>query len=114
VSISDVIGPRQRESFVSQRRLNSPVRFQLGLSGWTAVAGGLLIVTALAAAAFLAIGVFVLVLPLLLIAPLARHFLRTQKPANDPTTSNRANGIIIDGDFRVIDHQGATERPDAR
>jgi hypothetical protein len=114
VSLSDVIGPRQRESFVIQRRPNSPIRFQLGLSGWTAIAVGLLIVMAITAIAFLALGLFVLVLPLLLIAPAVRYF--TSKPGivRNPAASNGKGGTIIDGNFSVIDRSAATEQSDRR
>jgi hypothetical protein len=114
VSISDPIGPRQRESFVIQRRPNAPIRFQLGLSGWTAIAGGLLIAAAIAAIAFFALGLFILVLPVLLIAPMVRYFLRKPNIAQNPTAPNGANGITIDGNFRVIDRGGATEQSERR
>jgi UPF0716 family protein affecting phage T7 exclusion len=92
---------------------NAPIRFQL--SGWTAIAAGLLVVTAIATAAFLALGLFVLVLPLLLIAPVVRHFLRKAKPDTiRRPAANENGGTIIDGNFSVIDRGAATEPSDRR
>jgi hypothetical protein len=88
---------------VISHRPNSPIYFQL--SGWRAVAAGLLAVAAVAAIGFFALGLFVLILPVLLIAPLVRYFLKPSKPLStaEPAKRERMSGTIIDGNFTVVD-----------
>src|SRR5580698_2448736 len=77
-----------------QRLPNSPVQFQLGVRGWAAVAVGLVIVAALA---LLTIGFFIVLLPLLLLAPILFWILPKPKiyrvPPQNPPASD---GTVIE------------------
>jgi hypothetical protein len=96
------------------QRNNSPLRIQFGVRGWAAIA---VAIAMLVAIVLLAIGFFILVLPLLLLAPILIWLLPKPKiyrvdipsdapPANDATT--------IEGDFHVIDvtSDGTLKPPD--
>jgi hypothetical protein len=77
------------------------------LRGWAAIATALAILIAvIVAITFLAIGLFVFVLPVLLLAPLFYYFMPKPKPVHP--VSNLAKEapsapLIIDGTFRVTD-----------
>jgi hypothetical protein len=87
-----------------QRLPNSPIQFRFGVRGWAAIAVGLVI---LAVVTFLAIGIFILLLPVVLLASILFWFLpkpsfhrvgaRSEKP---PV----AEATIIEGHFKVIDN----------
>jgi|ERR1019366_2352293 hypothetical protein len=87
---------------------NSQIHIQLGLRGWAAIATALAIFIAVPVAiAFFAIGLFVFVLPVMLLAPLFYYFTPKQKPTFD-SVSALPNEVpnsttIIDGTFRVTD-----------
>jgi hypothetical protein len=87
-----------------QRLPNSPVQFQFGVRGWAAIAVGLAI---LAAAAFLAVGFLILILPVMLLAPILfwvlpkPTFYRVGTPPENPPATEAA---VIEGDFKVIDN----------
>ena len=81
----------------------APLRIQIGLRGWAAIAAGLAI---LAAGIFLAIGLFVFLLPVLLLAPILYWLLPKPKiyRVGNPASEKAAQGAtIIDGEFRVMD-----------
>jgi len=83
---------------------NSHARFQLRLSGWTAVIGVLVIVSAITAIAFFAVGLFILVLPALLIASAIRYFAPKPKSAAFPVGDEKISKTsIIDGTFQVVE-----------
>jgi len=80
----------------------SPVRIQFGLRGWAAIVVGLAIVGAIA---FLAIGLLVFLLPVLILSPVL-YWLMPKHGRNrvGPAEKEPAGGTtIIDGNFRVID-----------
>jgi hypothetical protein len=77
---------------------NSPLRIQFGLRGWAAIAVGLLLLGALA---FLALGIFIIFLPLMLLAPVFYWLL--PKPARYRAGNAAGKETIIDGDFEVVD-----------
>jgi hypothetical protein len=84
---------------------NSPIRIQFGFRGWAAIAFALAI---LAAAALLAVSVFVLLLPALLIAPILYWLMPKPKPRPLPSSMNfdvprpSIDTEIIEGDFTVV------------
>ena len=87
---------------------NCPIRIQLGLSGWMAIAAALAIFAAITVAiTFLAIGIFVFALPVLLVAPVLYYFrpkpklhsVRANVMGENPTSET----AIIEGEFRVVD-----------
>ena len=84
---------------------NSPIRIQFGFRGWAAIAFALAI---LAAAALLAVSVFVLLLPALLIAPILYWLMPKPKPRPLPSSTNYGvprpaiDTEIIEGDFTVV------------
>ncbi len=89
------------------RPSNSPAQFQLRLSGWKAIAVGLVILaTLIAALALLAIGFFVLILPLMILAPVLYYFVPQLRPRRftraDTAMQPTDGGAIIDADFRVV------------
>jgi len=97
----------------------SPIRIQFGLSGWVAILSALAIFFLLVATiAFLAVGLFVFFLPVLLIAPILYYFMPNLRPKvvtlNGASTQWETKGqTIIDGEFRVVDAnevEGNTER----
>jgi len=83
-----------------QRLPNS--QFQFGVRGWAAVAVGLVM---LVAVALLAIGFFVLILPVLVLAPILFWILpkpnlyRVVTPAEKPPATD---ATIIEGNYKVI------------
>ena len=81
---------------------NSPIRIQFGLRGWAAIAVGLAI---LGAVAFVAVGLFIFFLPLLLLAPVLYWLLPKPKiyRVGNPAAKRANDATIIDGEFRVID-----------
>lgn len=87
----------------------SPVRIQFGLSGWVAIISALAIFAVLVAAiAFLAVGLFIFLLPVLLIAPVLYYFMPNLRPKvaplNGVATQWETKGqTLIDGEFRVVD-----------
>ena len=88
----------------------APLRIQIGLRGWAAIAAGLAI---LAAGIFLAIGLIVFLLPLLLLAPILYWLLPKPKiyRVGNPGTKKAAEGAaVIDGEFRVIDASTMEEK----
>jgi fatty acid desaturase len=89
------------------RLQNSPVRIQLGLRGWAAIATALAILIAvIVAITFLAIGLFVFVLPAMLLAPLVYYFMPKPKPVrpvSDTAERELNRPTTIDGTFRVTD-----------
>jgi hypothetical protein len=85
-----------------QQLPNSPVRIQFGLRGWAAIVAGLAI---LGVIAFLAVGLLIFLLPVLLLSTVLYWFLPKPKrssvfPAEKPPG---AGTTIIDGNFRVIE-----------
>lgn len=93
---------------------NSQIHFQLGLRGWAAIAAAIIILIAVPVAiAFFAIGLFVFVLPVMLLAPLFYYFMPKQKSTFD-SVSDLPNEVpnsatIIDGTFRVTDSSSPKE-----
>ena len=91
------------------RQPKSPVRTRFGLSGWVAIISALAIFAVLVAAiAFLAVGLFVFLLPVLLIAPVLYYFMPNLRPKavtlNGASAQWETKGqTIIDGEFRVVD-----------
>lgn len=92
---------------------NSPIRVQFGLSGWVAIISALAIFALLVAAiAFLAVGLFVFFLPVLLIAPILYYFLPNLRPKVAPLNGVAAQWetkgqTVIDGEFRVVGADGS-------
>jgi hypothetical protein len=79
----------------------SPLRIQFGLRGWAAIAAALVL---LAAVIFLAIGLFVFLLPVLLLAPILYWLLPKPKIYRISNPASAAEGAtVIDGEFRVMD-----------
>jgi hypothetical protein len=79
------------------------MRIQFGLRGWAAIVAGLAI---LAAIALLAIGLFIFILPVLILAPVFYWLVPRPKAyrVSDPASKKAAGDTsIIDGEFRVID-----------
>ena len=99
------------------RPSNSPIRIQLGLRGWAAIAAVLAILIAVTIAiAFLAIGFFVFVLPVLLLAPLFYYFMPKPKPVHrvsDTAEQELNRPTTIDGTFRVTDMTPPKEKSGA-
>lgn len=92
----------------------SPAQFQLRLSGWKAIAVILAILTfSIAAIAVLAIGFFVIILPLIILAPVVYYFVPKLRPRRftqtDAASQPMDSDMIIDGDFQVIDANAAKE-----
>jgi len=86
-----------------QRLPNSPIQFQFGVRGWAAIAVGLAI---LALVTFLAIGLFILILPVLLLAPILFWFLPKPRFHRVGAWSEKppvTEATIIEGHFKVID-----------
>jgi uncharacterized membrane protein YphA (DoxX/SURF4 family) len=71
---------------------------RFGLRGWAAVGVGIL---ALIAGAILVLGLFVLFLPILLLAPVLVYFLPRLKTYS-MRKQTRKDSTIIDGEFRVV------------
>ena len=86
---------------------NFPNQFQLKLSGWKAIAVGLIILASvIAALALLAVSFFILILPLIILTPVLYYFVPKLKPARSMkqgATSQTATGDIIDADYTVVD-----------
>jgi hypothetical protein len=83
----------------------SPIRIQFGLRGWAAIAAALAL---FAAITFLAVGLFIFVLPVLFIASTIYWLLPKPRPkpnrVGGPVANEPANGAtVIDGEFRVIE-----------
>jgi hypothetical protein len=100
-----------------QRLKNSPVRIQIGLRGWAAIAASLVILIAVPVViAFFAIGLFVFVLPAMLLAPLIYYFVPKSKPVH-PVSASAEDKLkrptTIDGTFRVTDMTAPGEKSDA-
>jgi hypothetical protein len=97
-------------------RLPGPPRhIQFTLSGWTAIAGALAIFAAVTVAiTFLAIGLFVFLLPVLLVAPVLYYFRPKPKPTpitDDVMPEGLKNGpTIIEGEFQVVGPREADDR----
>ena len=98
-----------------------PIRIQFGLSGWMAIISALAIFAVLVAAiAFLAVGLFVFLLPVLLIAPVLYYFMPNSRPKIVPlsgvaTQWETKGQTVIDGEFRVVDAnavEGHAKPPD--
>lgn len=83
------------------QRLPGP-QFQFGGRGWAAIAAGL---ATLVLIAFLAIGLLIIILPLVLLGSVLFLFLpkpkfyRINLPAENPPPTD---GDVIEGDFKVI------------
>lgn len=91
----------------------SPRHIRFDLRGWAAIATGLAL---LVAVAFLAIGLFIFFLPILILAPVLYWLMPKPKfyRVGNPASKNSAKGTtIIDGEFRVIDANasGGDSRP---
>ena len=93
-----------------QRLPGSPLRFQLGLRGWAAVIVGFAIFVSLTVLVGLfAFGVFIVAVPLFLLAPLISHFRGTPKRdglGNSPpktTVGNNEHPAVIEGTFHETD-----------
>jgi hypothetical protein len=75
-------------------------QFQFGVRGWAGVAAAL---AALVVIAFLAIGLLIFILPVVLLASVVLWFLPKPKfyrvPAEKPPATD---GGVIEGDFKVI------------
>ena len=81
----------------------SPKHIRFDLRGWAAIATGLAL---LVAVTFLAIGLFIFFLPVLLLAPVLYWLMPKPKGYRVSNTASKkaAKGTtIIDGEFRVID-----------
>ena len=82
------------------------IRF--GLRGWAAILVGLLV---LGAITILALGFFVLLLPVLLLAPILYYFLPRPK-------AGQGEPGVIDGEFRVVGAQDSVKeierKPDGK
>jgi hypothetical protein len=79
-----------------------PLRIQFGVRGWAVIA---VAVAIFATFTFLAIGIFVLFLPVLLIAPILFWFLPKPKlyPIGPSLEKPRiSDATVIDGDFSVV------------
>ena len=90
-----------------QRLPNSPFQFRVGVRGWAAIAVGAAI---LAVVALLAIGFFILLLPLVLLAPILFWFLpkpRIYRFGARPEKPPATDAAVIEGDFKVIDDKAA-------
>ena len=95
---------------------NPQHRIQFTLSGWVAIVGALAILAAVAVAiAFLAVGLFVFLLPALLVTPIV-YYLRP-KPRLNPRRDNVMSenpthgATIIEGEFKIVgtgDNEGTT------
>jgi hypothetical protein len=99
------------------RLQNSSVRIQIGLRGWAAITASLIILIAVPVAiAFFAIGLFVFVLPAILLAPLFYCFIPRSKPIH-PESASAVEGrkwpTIINGKFRVTGVPASREKSDA-
>jgi UPF0716 family protein affecting phage T7 exclusion len=97
---------------------NSPAQFQFRLSGWKAIAVGLVILaTIIAALALLAIGFFVIFLPVMILAPVLYYFVPKLRPRRfmraDAARQPKDRGAVIDGDFRVVDARPVEVNPPA-
>jgi hypothetical protein len=86
-----------------------PIRIQFGFRGWAAIAAALVIlITVATAIAFLAVGLFVFLLPALLIAPILYWLMPKPKP--NPISHTMNNDIprpgndadVIEGEFTVV------------
>lgn len=77
-----------------------PVRIQFGLRGWAAIILGLAIIGAVA---FLAIGLLIFLLPVMLLSTLLYWFL--PKPKRHPVfpVAPPRDSAVIDGNFQVIE-----------
>ena len=87
-----------------QRLPNSPLQFRLGVRGWAAIAIGLAI---LAVVTFLAIGLVILILPVVVLASILFWFLPKPKFHRVDTPSENlpvTEATIIEGHFKVIDN----------
>jgi UPF0716 family protein affecting phage T7 exclusion len=95
---------------------NFPAQFQLRILGWKAIAVGLAILVAIIAAlVLLTIGFFIIILPLMILAPVLYYFvpkLRTKLRYIDDNVTKQAtdSGAIIDGEFKVVDTCAAEEQ----
>ena len=92
-----------------------PQHIQFTLSGWIAVAGALAIFAAVAIAiTFFAVGLFVFLLPALLVTPILYYF--RPKPwlapmGDDAKRGNPTHGAdIIEGDFKVVSTNKAEDK----
>lgn len=85
---------------------NAPGQFQLQLSGWKAIAFGLMFLAiVIAVLVLLTIGFFVIALPIMLLAPVFFYFMPRPKRFTqaDPTETPANGGEIIDVDYQVLD-----------
>jgi hypothetical protein len=87
-----------------QQLHGSGTKIQFGLKGWAAIGVGFAVVLA---TALLAIGLFIFMLPVLILAPAVFYFTHRSKTfpraAQRSTDHRSSQGAIIDGEFRVID-----------
>jgi len=99
------------------RLKNSPVRTQISLRGWAAIAASLIILIAVPVViVFFAIGLLVFVLPAMLLAPLIYYFVPKSKPVHPVRASaveERKRPTTIDATFRVTDMTIPEEKSDA-
>ena len=88
-----------------QQLRGSGTRIQFGLKGWAAVGVGFAVILTIA---LLAIGLFIFMLPALILAPVlfyfAHRFKAVPKSTQRSTEYRPSQGAIIDGEFRVIDN----------
>ena len=93
-----------------QQLPGSQYRLQFGLKGWASIIVGSAIL--IAVAAFLAIGFFFVVLPMILLAPVIYYFMprKSWHVARTPETMGTMRvpdevkgGAVIDGEYRVIE-----------
>ena len=87
---------------------NAPGQFQLQLSGWKAIAFGLVfLAVVIAVLVLLTIGFFVIALPIMLLAPVLFYFMPRLRPKRfmqaDPTQPPANGGEIIDVDYQIVD-----------
>jgi hypothetical protein len=87
-----------------QQLRGSGTRIQFGLKGWAAIGVGIAVVLT---AGLLAIGLFIFMLPILIVAPALFYFAHRSKTipasAQRSTEYKTSQGTVIDGEFRVID-----------
>jgi hypothetical protein len=89
-----------------QQLPNSPIRFQLGLRGWISVVVGLAMFAALTAlVSLLALGIFIIAVPLFILAPLVLHLRRKNAlamiidPHQESLIVPKSQPAIIEGTF---------------
>jgi len=87
---------------------NAPGQFQFQLSGWKAIAFGLVFLAIIIAVLILlTIGFFVIALPIMLLSPVLFYFVPKLKPKrftqDEATGSPMNDGEVIDVDYQVVD-----------